>query len=126
MKRTPLRSRPRRRTVGLDGASEEREAWLHDLGWCIVCHAEGLSCSGPIQGHHAVAAQTLKRHGLHRFLWDRRNRVPVCEGRHARHTIGFRPIPRSALPAAVFEFGDEVGLTWWLDKHYPIDRRATA
>jgi hypothetical protein len=77
-----------------------------------------------VQGHHAIGKQQLKRAGLRRFLWDRRNRVPVCEHRHEQHTTGYRPIERDLLPSSVFEFAAEIGLGWWLDRHYPVRRAA--
>jgi len=118
-----LRRRPRANPVSV-AEQAAREAWKLDLGACVVCPAEGGACRGSVQGHHAIGKQTLKRLGLRRLLWDRRNRVPVCEHRHEQHTSGYRPIPRELLPASVFEFAEEVGLGWWLDRHYPARRAA--
>lgn len=113
-----LKRKPPRRHVAGDGDL----VWRRDLGACIVCPAEGGVCAGPVQGHHAVGKQTLRRNGFAAFLDDVRNRVPTCEHRHEQHTTGYRLIPRAVLPASVFEFADELGLGWWLDKHYPAAR----
>jgi hypothetical protein len=132
------RARPKRRDPGAG------LQWRMGLGPCIVCPAEALAagatcscasepssscmvhgiCVGPVQGHHAIEKQALKRRGLHRFLDDLRNRVPVCEHRHEQHTSRVKPIPRELLPSSVFEFARELGLTWWLDKHYPLAKVA--
>lgn len=98
-----------------------RELWAMGMSECRVCPAEGSECEGPIQGHHVIAKQTLKRHGLHLHLWDVRNRLPVCEHRHAQHTNASKPIPREFVSAAAWEFAAEVGLEWWLDRFYPSE-----
>ncbi len=109
--------------------AEKAEAarWVMDLGRCTICPAEGGVCDGPIDGHHCVSKQALKRRGLFAHLWDRRNRVPVCRFRHEQETSGYKPIPRGLLPASVFEFADELGLRWWVEKHYPasLDEQET-
>ncbi len=93
--------------------------WRRDLGPCVVCPHEGGKCAGPVQGHHVVAKELLKKRGLIGHLMDLRNRLSVCERRHAQHTNKFKPIPREVLPASAFEFADEFGLGWYLTKHYP-------
>ena len=132
------RARPKRREPGAG------LQWRRGLGPCIVCPYEARLagavctcesaptthcmvhgiCRGPIEGHHAVEKQALKRRGLHRYLDDIRNRVPVCHERHEQHTSRVKPIPRGVLPASVFEFAAELGLTWWVDKHYPLKAAA--
>lgn len=130
-RKTRLRAhKPLRRSVILRATRRRRpteivsEIWRRDLGGCAVCAAEGGECRGPVQGHHAVSRQVLREHGLIAAMSDIRNRVPVCEHRHEQHTTGYRPIPRELLPASVFEFAEEVGLGWWLDRHYPARRAA--
>lgn len=123
MKRSVLRRKSRLRSRRPNPVSDReriaREAWGKDLGGCVVCPAEGGECAGRVQGHHAIEKQALKRRGLHRYLWDLRNRVPVCEHRHEQHTSRYRPIPRELLPGSVFEFAAALGLTWWVEKNYP-------
>lgn len=79
------------------------------------------------QGHHVIPQQTLKNlfpngHGgrtLPQILWDPRNGMAVERRRHERHTSAHERIARSELPASVFEFAGELGLDWYLDRHYP-------
>jgi hypothetical protein len=104
------------------------DVWREGLGRCAVCEFEfefeGRPCRGGVQGHHIIAKQTLRRLGLAEFVMDKRNRLPVCEYRHEQHTTGFKPIPRALLPASVFEFAAELGLGWYLDRHYPLEQAA--
>jgi hypothetical protein len=115
-KRTGWIRRSRRRRVEVVST-----IWRRDLGACAVCPVEGGVCSGPVQGHHCVDVAKLRSLGLISSLMDLRNRLPVCEHRHEQHTTRYKPIPRELLPGAVFEFADELGLGWWLDKHYPAE-----
>jgi hypothetical protein len=79
------------------------------------------------QGHHVIPQQTLKNlfpkgHGgrsLPQILWDERNGMAVPNRDHERHTVAFKKIPRSEVPASVFEFAAELEIEWYLDKHYP-------
>lgn len=124
MKRSPLKRRTplnrggflrRRKPKTIAGFGE---IWREGLGGCVVCLAEGGACSGPVQAHHIIGRQTLRRRGLLFETLDVRNRLGVCEFRHEQHTTGYKPIPRDVLPASVFEFAEELGLEWYLDKHY--------
>lgn len=111
LKRNPPRERGRDAVVSF--------IWRRDLGPCAVCPFEGGECAGPVQGHHIVSKELLKKRRLFAFLMDLRNRLPVCSRRHSQHTTAFKRIPRDVLPAAAFEFADELGLGWYVDKHYP-------
>lgn len=115
MKRTALRRRTPLR-VRLKPAPKDpgRHEWGEGLGPCVVC-GTGFR----VQGHHAVPKRVLKWYGLDASLWDIRNRVPVCRHDHESHETRARPIPRGLLPVSVFEFADEVGLGWYIDRHYP-------
>jgi len=94
-----------------------RELWAHNLGACKVC-TDG-ECAGPIQGHHLITKQALKKRGLEIHLWDIRNRLPVCERRHDLHTRRIQVIPRDLIPVEAWQFADEIGLRWWLERFYP-------
>jgi hypothetical protein len=102
--------------------------WREDIGACAVCPAEGVACRGPVQSHHLIAKGALKRRHLDEHLWDKRNRLAVCEWRHEQHTTRFKPIPRELLPPAVWEFAEELGLTYLIERAYPPeeDERAVA
>lgn len=95
------------------------DLWRRGMGACQVCPAEGGHCEGRVQGHHVVSKQALRRHGLHEHLWDVRNRLAVCARRHERHTTLSAPIAYGLLPSSAIEFAAELGLEWWLDRHYP-------
>jgi len=122
-RRAPLRARkpwrPRRRKpVGVI----EADIWREGLGGCAVCRQEGGKCEGRVQAHHIIRKSTLLALGFHDFVMDKRNRLAVCEHRHEQHTCAHRLIPRRLLPASVFEFAEELGLGWYLDRHYPEEQ----
>lgn len=112
-----LRRRPRRGRKPVEAI--EHELWHRGHGPCVVCPAEGGKCEGRVQGHHIISKQALKKRGLHKYLWDRRNRLPVCQHRHEQHETKVKPIPRELLPQAALDFATELDLGWWLDRHYP-------
>lgn len=91
---------------------------------CVVCDrtsAEALKATGfGHQAHHAIRQQVLRRLGLELLLWAPGNAVATCEEPcHRRHTNRQRRIPRSALPARVFEFVGAHGLEVELEREYP-------
>ena len=118
MKRTALKAR-RKPSLSAQERLQAAE-WRSGMGSCQVCRYEALSgCLGPVQPHHVVEAKTLKKRGLREYLYDVRNRLPVCEWRHEQHTTRFKPIPRSLIPSSAEEFAAELGLTYLLDRYYP-------
>lgn len=81
-----------------------------------------------IRGHHALRQQVIKREAnrlglfgenLIRALWDRRNRMPVCDPCHEGHH-GSPPvrIPLSCVPESAYDFADELGLIGELERDY--------
>lgn len=123
MKRTaPLKRRSRLRARRKPAKVIEADIWREGLGPCAVCGARYN-----VDAHHIVYAQTLRRHGLGEHVMRKENRLALCRRHHARHHSGMEPVPRCLLPEAVFAFAAEVGLTWWLDKHYgPADQAEAA
>jgi hypothetical protein len=107
LKRTGRLSRVRRWTTGVNS-----EVWR-----------EGLPAG--VDGHHAIPGRLLRALGLHDYLSDTRNRVPLTRRRHERHESRVEPLTREELPDSVWEFADELGLRWYLEKHYP-SREAVA
>jgi hypothetical protein len=107
----PLRRRGRRKGAPL--------IWRHNLGPCAVCPVEGVECHGQVTGHHIITQQQLRQHGLELELWNLRNRLPVCDGRHGQHHRASRRIPRSVLPVEALEFAEEHGLTRLIERYYP-------
>jgi hypothetical protein len=91
---------------------------------CVVCgRPEG------VQGHHVVSQAALRKvakrfgYDLATLLWDERNGIAVCERCHSAHTSAKKRIPVSVVPASAFEFADELGLRWQVERTY---RPATA
>ncbi len=66
-------------------------------GRCLV-HDDLGDCSGPLQSHHVLTQQQLRKRGLADDLWDPANGMAVCERSHAAHTSGARRIERSRVP----------------------------
>jgi hypothetical protein len=126
MRRAPLKrsTLPMRRGAPLRVTRRpldyDAEVWRAGLGPCVITGA-----TVGVDPHHVIYAQTLRKHGLHAFLTDHRNRLPVRRDKHLNHHSGVQPISRELLLPAVFEFAAEVGLLWWLDRHYPaVSERA--
>ena len=103
--------RRRRKPVGVIVADIWRDG-LHDCA-CVVCGTRRN-----LDGHHAIPKRVLLRLGLGDYVMDKRNRVPVCRHDHESHECAHRRILRAELPASVFEFVAELGLEWYLDRHY--------
>lgn len=126
MKRTPLkRGKPLRsrrwHTYPKPAAVIQRDLWREGLGRCALNMRGDHVCEGKVRGHHLIAQHALRKRGLHEFLWDKRNRLAVCDAAHHRHHTRCAPLPRSVLPDSVFEFAEELGLLWLLEKTYPED-----
>lgn len=107
----------------LDPASWRREVFRASGGTCIVTGTRALDADDPrFHAHHAIAAQQLRKRGLHGRVWDRRNGLWVAEGPHMahEHTGGSHRIPRDLLPTAVWEFArelDAIAGTEWATAH---------
>lgn len=111
-----LRSR-RPKPVGVIVADIWREG-IHECS-CVVCGARAH-----LDGHHAIPRRVLVRLGFADYVMDKRNRVPVCRHDHESHENRHRPLRRDELPASVFEFAAELGLEWYLDRHYSAEAAA--
>lgn len=117
MKRSPLK----RRYVRVKPAEViERDLWREGLGPCVLAGFADHVCEGKVRGHHVTEARTLKREGLHEFLWDKRNRMALCNVAHVRHHSAEERVPRRFITPAMHEFAVEVGLDYLLDRYYPI------
>lgn len=109
-RKTPLRAR-RRKPVGVIVADIWRDGLHRER--CVVC---GTHIN--LDGHHIIPRRVLVRHGFSEYVMDRRNRAAVCRHDHESHESAHRRILRAELPASVFEFAAELGLEWYLDRHY--------
>ena len=132
-RRKALRGRKRLRPASdkqkaLRGAQADAQKALAHSWWEAVAKNRPCAvCGRPdrVQGHHVLSQQVLRRHAR-RFgydvlvlLWDPRNGIPVCEPDHAAHTSAKRRIPLDVIPASAFEFADEIGLRWQVERDYP-------
>ena len=75
-----------------------------------------------VEGHHILGKHQLKKLYRSRFdelRWDERNGMGLCVWHHQRHEHHVERVPRWLLPAGVFEFAEELDLTWLLDRDYP-------
>jgi hypothetical protein len=113
--------RPRRKPVGVIVA----DIWREDLGPCVAC-TPGRQLRGRIDGHHVIPKSVLIRRGFRAFVMDKRNRIALCRTHHSNHHSRSQPIPRELLPEAAFRFADELGLRWYLERHYPASTEAAA
>lgn len=72
--------------------------------------------------HHIIPEQSIDtlfpdRPGL---AHDVRNALLLCDLDHGRHHVRFEVVPRSRLPREVFDFAEELGIRWLLEKLYRI------
>lgn len=121
----PAPAQPKRRSRGRSRPSQPR--WWRgefDGSLCAVCER-----ARAVQGHHIIRAEVLRREArrlgyeLRDVMWDRRNRLPVCQICHERHHNRSRPIARAVLRrvarGGVFDFARELGLEPALEREYP-------
>lgn len=80
----------------------------------------GPGCDrGPLQAHHVVSQQHLRKRGLWRLQWDVRIGVCVCEEAHRRHTLAVERLSRDVLsPATVALIESTPALDGYLDRYY--------
>jgi hypothetical protein len=105
-----LTAKRRARPIGVIRA----DVWRAGLGPCIR-GCESLY----VDAHHVITAQKLRHFNLHDHLMDHRNRLALCRPCHDAHHNRKHPVMWEELPPAAIEFAQEVGLLWWLEKHYP-------
>lgn len=99
MKRTGLRSRPKRKPSIERVLARDFRAAVLAKGPCI-CGAR------PIDPHHVCYQQHLRAGG--HPLWDPRDGMPLCRSCHDSHHNGSRRIPCSRLPDEALEFAFEI------------------
>lgn len=98
----------------VDGAEWKRRGCAN--GCALVGTGE---CEGPVQAHHVVTRQALRRHGLLGHVYDVRNSMCLCYRHHRRHSNGTERVPYETLTTANLAFAREVGLDWHLENYYP-------
>lgn len=116
MKRTPLK-RGRRRSL----SQEERvqAAWFAEAVHYKAC----AMCGGsrPVQAHHVVEAQELRRRHLRPY--DARNALALCSDCHERHTNASVRVPFRKLTAQNVSYAYEVlgpSAGDYLARKYPV------
>lgn len=82
-------------------------------------HDNPVDCEWPVQACHIIPKQALRKHGFGDRIWDVRNGIGACYKAHRRSDAGIERFPREKLPAAVWEFADELGLRWMVEALYP-------
>lgn len=106
--------------------------WRENLAnRCASCGC--TSVSQRIEGHHVVRVQIIRDHArtvgvegdaLAFWVWDERNRLPLCRTCHGRHHRRLPALPWAAIeekaPAAI-EFAEEVGLLWRAKLDYDLE-----
>ncbi len=119
VKRAPLK----RRHPGSAAAAPAKRARLSREfreqvtapGHCRVCGTRG-----PLDAHHVIRAQTMKRHGLPpETVYHPLAGIPACRTCHSRHHAWVARIPRALVPAASVRFLTDLGLEADLDREYP-------
>ncbi len=83
-----------------------------------VFHDDPWDCRGPLQAHHVIRQQDLRKRGWHHLLWDPRNGVTLCRRAHEQHTSRFRPLPLFCLPERCVVFASELGMGDYLRRFY--------
>lgn len=71
-----------------------------------------------MRGHHVIAKSTLRARGLVEYLWDRRNRMALCDRHHRRHHNRREPVPVELVSNDNWEFARIVGLDYLIDRYY--------
>lgn len=93
---------------------------------CANCGYSGVF----LEAHHCISKSFLRREGFPaEVLYDPRNSLALCcepapNRCHSRHELAVRRIPRSVLPAEAFDFAEDCGLIWRLDRDYPLEQAA--
>ena len=87
-------------------------------GKCIVHVQDPSRCAGPLQAHHVLSQQHLRKHGLNHLRWETNLGVPICEKGHTKHTQATQRIKFEHLPSHVTRFIEELGFAWYLERYY--------
>lgn len=128
MKRSPLRRKtkllPKRRQPTPTAGWIERDLWRENLGPCVRRGTAESPCEGKVRGHHVIESRTLKREGLRLALWDRRNRMALCDRHHARFHSGVERVPMRLVSSENRAFATDHGLAYLIGRFYPEEQDA--
>jgi hypothetical protein len=87
------------------------------LGYCLMDGYSDEDCGGPLDPHHVIAKQALKKHGLSSQLWNADNGIPLCRRHHERHETAVERVPKALLPLKAILFAQFFGLEHLLDRY---------
>lgn len=86
-------------------------------------------CTGRLVRAHLCRQQTLRREGHRGACWDARSWVWMCGGlgygngaHHGAFDSGRLVIPREQLPQGFIDLMCELGMSYFIDKHYGSSR----
>jgi hypothetical protein len=111
-----------RRTPLKPPAGEAAKAWGSGKKPCVICGSQR------VEAHHIITRQRLvakaRELGIDadRLLWDRRNKLWLCDRHHASHHSRMKPVLWAVLvehAPKVFQFARELELEPWLERMYP-------
>lgn len=90
-------------------------------GRCAMC---GTSAE-PLDAHHIVKAQVMRRHGLPpETVYHPLAGIAACRACHTRHHAFVARIPRHRVPAESVTFLQACGLALQFDREYPAEKDA--
>lgn len=124
MRRTPLKRRARSRFRRAEHLTPEAKTALaeeaklalrfHDEALRFAPYCESCWSTQDLEVHHVIRQQfirsQLRKLGLEHMLaalWDVRNALVLCAKCHANHTTRHKPVHRSRLRTAHYEFARE-------------------
>lgn len=81
-------------------------------------HDDPGDCEFPVQAAHIIPKQALRRRSLYEYVYDPRNGIAACYRAHRRSDAGIERFPSSTFSPAFWEFADEIGLRWLVEKLY--------
>jgi hypothetical protein len=112
LKRSKLKARPKREAPVEGPLTPEewrRAVFVASGGRCVISGSVARDAEDRgFQAHHALPARELRARGLRDRVWDSRNGVWLARRVHERHESAVERVPRSALPASVWEFCREL------------------
>ena len=72
-----------------------------------------------IQAAHVIPKQALRRRGFEpEVVYDTRNGIGACYAAHRRSDAGLERFPVECFREETWEFADEVGLRWMVERLY--------
>lgn len=101
--------------------------WLvlrQDGGVCQMAGSSRHDCADPLEAHHVITQQQLRKARLAHLNWDADNGLTLCGRHHRRHHRALERVPYHCLRAHNIAFAERVGLSWLFDRYYPKTREA--